>query len=81
MRNGAFAVVALLLGSCAPQTTSLDSARKQFLEALADYQACLNATGIEFINPCEPKRLIAEGAERAYKDAMSNGVSSSPQPQ
>ena len=73
MQNGAFAFVALLLGSCQSNTTSLDNARSQYAEALADYQACMNATSGEAVNNCEPKRLVAEAAERAYKDAMSNG--------
>jgi hypothetical protein len=78
MRNLAFVFIALLVGSCESHTTSLDGARNQFLEARADYQACMNATSGEAINNCEPKRLVAEGAERAYKDAMSSGVSGSP---
>jgi hypothetical protein len=78
MRNGAFVFFALLLGSCGSHTTSLDGARSQFLEAIEDYQACANATSGEVNNNCEPKRLVAEAAERAYKDAMSSGVSGSP---
>jgi hypothetical protein len=78
MRNRALVFVALLLGSCQSNTTSLDNARSQFLEAVEDYQACMNATSGEVINTCEPKRLLAEAAERAYKDAMSSGVSGSP---
>ena len=73
MRNRAFVFVALLLGSCQSSATSLDSTRSQYADALADYQACMNATSGEVINTCEPKRLIAEAAERAYKDAMSSG--------
>ena len=72
-KNRAFVFVALLLGSCQSNATSLDSARSQYADALADYQACINATSGEAINTCEPKRLIAEAAERAYKDAMSSG--------
>jgi len=78
MQNGVFVFVALLLGSCESHTTSLDAARTQFLEAIADYQACMNATSGEAIKNCEPKRLLAEAAERAYKDAMSSGVSGGP---
>ena len=78
MRNGAFVFVALLLGSCESHTTSLDDARSQFLAAIEDYQACMNATSGEVNNNCEPKRLVAEAAGRAYKDAMSSGVSGSP---
>ncbi len=78
MRNGAFIFIALLLGGCGSHTTSLDGARSQFLEAINDYQTCMNAASGEVINNCEPKRLVAEAAERAYKDAMSNGVSDSP---
>jgi hypothetical protein len=78
MRNGAFVFAALLLASCGSHATSLDDARNRFLEALADYQACMNATTGEFTANCEPKRLIAEDAERNYKNAMSSGVSSSP---
>ena len=78
MRNGAFVFVTLLLGSCGSHTTSLDGARSQFLEAIEDYQACMNATSGEVNNNCEPKRLVAEAAARAYKDAMSSGVSGSP---
>jgi len=33
----------------------------------------MNATSGEASNNCEPKRLIAEAAEQAYKDAMSGG--------
>jgi type IV secretory pathway protease TraF len=34
----------------------------------------MNATSGEVVINCEPKRLIAEAAERGYKDAMSSGV-------
>ena len=78
MRKGAFVFVAPLLASCGSHTTSLDDARNQFLEALADYQACVNSTSGEVITNCEPKRLIAEDAEQTYKNAMSSGVSGSP---
>ena len=74
MRNGAYALVALLLGGCASHTTSLDGARTRFLEAQADYQECLNSGSGEAISNCEPKRLNAKIAEQAYKDAMSNGT-------
>jgi hypothetical protein len=73
MRRRAFVFVALLLGSCQSSTTSLDNARSQYADALADYQACMNATSGEASNNCEPKRLIAEAAEQACKDAMSSG--------
>ena len=73
MWNRLFVFVALLLGSCQSNTTSLDNARSRYADAVADYQACVNATSGEVINTCEPKRLIAEAAERAYKDAMSSG--------
>ena len=78
MWNGAFVFVALMLASCGSHPTSLDDARNQFLEALADYQACINSTAADVITNCEPKRLIAEDAERTYKNAMSSGVSGSP---
>jgi len=78
MRNGAFVFAALLLASCGSHTTSLDDARNQFLEARADYQACMNSATGEGMTNCEPKRLIVEDAERAYKNAMSSGVSGSP---
>ena len=74
MRNGAYALVAFLLGGCASHTTSLDGARTRFLEAQADYQECLNSGSGEAISNCEPKRLNAEIAEQAYKDAMSTGT-------
>jgi hypothetical protein len=74
MRNTAFVCVALLLGNCQSNTASLDSARSQYADALADYQACMNATSGEASNNCEPKRLIAEAAEQAYKEAMSKGL-------
>jgi hypothetical protein len=73
MRNRAFVFAALFLGSCQSNTTSLDNARSQYADARADYQACMTATSGEAITNCEPKRLIAEDAERAYKDAMSKG--------
>ena len=68
----------MILASCGSHTTSLDDARNQFLEALVDYQACINSTTAEVITNCEPKRRIAEDAERTYKNAMSSGVSGSP---
>jgi len=75
MRNGACALVALLLGGCTSHTTSsLADARHRFLEAQADYQECLNSAIGETIGNCEPKRLNAKIAEQAYKDAMSNGT-------
>jgi hypothetical protein len=74
MRNGGFVFVALILGSCGSHTTSLDAARSQFLDAVEDHQACMNATSGEVVINCEPKRLIAEAAERDYTDAMSSGV-------
>jgi len=67
---------ALFLAGCGSHTGSLDDARNQFLEALADYQSCMNSTTGESITNCEPKRLIAEEAERTYKNAMSSGASS-----
>jgi hypothetical protein len=78
MRNGVFVFAALILASCGSHTTSLDDARNQFLEARADYQTCMNSATGEGITNCEPKRLIVEEAERAYKNAMSSGVSGSP---
>jgi hypothetical protein len=74
MRNAAFVFVALLLGNCTSHMTSLDGARSQFLDAMEDYQACMSASSGEVANTCEPKRLIAVAAERAYKDAMSSGM-------
>jgi hypothetical protein len=59
------------------QTTSLDTVRNQYLEAQLDYQECVNASGGEINNPCASKRVIAEGAERAYRDAMSKGLQGS----
>ena len=73
MRNRAFVFVALVLGNCQSNTASLDNARSQYADALADYQACMKTTSGEAMNNCEPKRLIAEAAEQAYKDAMSSG--------
>src|SRR4029453_10296738 len=60
MRNGAFVFAALLFASCGSHTTSLDDARNQFLEARADYQACMNSATGEGMTNCEPKRLIVE---------------------
>ena len=74
MRNGAFVFVALILGSCGSHTTSLDGARSQFLEAVEDYQACMNATSGEVIINANRSGWFAEAAERGYKDAMSSGV-------
>ena len=76
MRNVTIVSAALLFASCGSHTGSLDDARTQFLEASADYQSCMNSTTGEGITNCEPKRLIAEDAERTYKNAMSSGVSS-----
>ena len=73
MRCRAFVFVALLLGNCQSNTASLDNARSQYADALADYQACMMTTSGEAMNNCEPKRLIAEAAEQAYKDAISSG--------
>ena len=78
MRTEAFVFAALLLASCGSHPTSLDDARNHFLDARADYQACMNSATGEGITNCEPKRLIVEDAERAYKNAMSSGVSGSP---
>jgi hypothetical protein len=78
MRIGFVAFVGVLLGGCGSHPPSLDGARSEFLAALADYQACESATSGEIANNCEPKRLIAENAERAYRDAMSSGVSARP---
>ena len=76
MRNGAFVFAALLLASCGSRTTSSLVARNQFLEALADYQACMSSsTTGEVITTCKAKQLIAEDAERTYKNAVSSGVS------
>jgi hypothetical protein len=77
MRNGAFVFVALLLGGCGSHTTSLDDARSRYLDTMKDYQACLNAPSGEAVKNCEPKQVVAAAAERAYKDAMSNGLGSS----
>lgn len=77
VRSGDFIFVALLLGGCGSQTTSLDSARSDFLAARADYQECMNAGSGEIVSNCEPKRLIADEAERKYRDAMSAGLSAS----
>ena len=76
MRNVTIVSTALLLTSCGSHTGSLDDARNQFLEALVDYQACMNSTTGESTTNCEPKRLITEDAERTYKNAMSSGVGS-----
>jgi hypothetical protein len=73
MRNRGFVFAALLLGACQSNTASLDNARSQYADAVADYQACMNAASGEASNNCEPKRLIAEAAEQTYKDAMSGG--------
>jgi hypothetical protein len=71
-------IVALQLGGCgSTQTTSLDTVRNQYLEAQLDYQECVNASGGEINNPCASKRVIAEGAERAYRNAMSKGLQGS----
>jgi hypothetical protein len=77
MQNGAFVFVVLLLGGCESHTTSLDGARIRYLDAMEDYQTCLNASSGEVVKNCEPKQLFALAAERAYKDAMSKGVGSS----
>ena len=69
MRTGAFVFIVLLLGGCTSH--SLDSARQQLLEAQADYQECVKRSGA---NNCETKRVVAEDAERAYRDAMSRGL-------
>jgi hypothetical protein len=79
MRSGVFVFVAVLLGGCGTQANSLGSARTHFLEAQADYQACMNAANAEAINQCEPKRLAATAAQQAYADAMSSGVSNNVQ--
>ena len=70
MRTGAFVFIVLLLGGCT-STASLDSARQQLLETHADYQECVNRSGG---HNCETKRMVAEDAERAYRDAMSRGL-------
>jgi|SRR5262245_50114352 len=77
MRSEDFIFVALLLAGCGSQTTSLDRARSEFLAARADYQVCMNAGSTEVVSNCEPKRLIADDAERKYRDAMSAGLSAS----
>ena len=77
-RSTGAVIVALQLGDCgSTQTTSLDTVRNQYLEAQLDYQECVNASGGEINNPCASKRVIAEGAERAYRDAMSKGLQGS----
>jgi hypothetical protein len=78
MQSGAFVFVALLLGACGSRATSLDGARSEFVAAMADYQECMRSASGELVNNCEPKRLIAEDAERTYKNAMSAGVTDSP---
>jgi hypothetical protein len=79
MRSRVFVFVALLLGACGSRATSLDGARSEFVAAMADYQECMRSASGELANnTCEPKRLIAEDAERTYKNAMSAGVTESP---
>ena len=76
-RIGTF-IVALMLGGCgSTQSASLDSVRNQYLEAQLDYQECISASGGEINNPCASKRVIAETAERTYRDAMSRGLQGS----
>ena len=71
-------IIVALLGGCGiTQTRSLDTVRNQYLEAQLDYQECVNASGGEINNPCASKRVIAEAAERAYRDAMSKGLQGS----
>jgi len=71
-------IVALMLGACgSTQSASIDSVRNQYLEAQLDYQECINASGGEINNPCASKRVIAENAERTYRDAMSRGLQGS----
>jgi len=74
MWGGTFGFIALVLGGCTSQTASLDSARQQLLEARTDYQECMNRSSADVTNNCEAKRVTVEGAERAYRDAMSNGL-------
>jgi hypothetical protein len=74
MRGGTFVFIALALGGCTSQTASLDSARQQLLEARTDYQECVNGSSADVTNNCEAKRVTVEGAERAYRDAMSSGL-------
>src|SRR5262249_32327642 len=74
---GAF-IVALMLGGCgSTQSASLDSVRNEYLEAQVAYQECINASSGETNNPCASKRVIAETAERTYRDAMSKGLQGS----
>jgi hypothetical protein len=73
MRGGTFGFIALVLGGCT-SPASLDSARQQLLEARSDYQECVNRSSADVANNCEAKRVTVEGAERAYKDAMSSGL-------
>jgi hypothetical protein len=72
--TGAVIVALQLVGCGSTQTASLDTIRNQYLEAQLDYQECINASGGEINNPCASKRVIAETAERAYRDAMSKGL-------
>jgi len=78
MRSGLFVFVAMLLGACGSRAISLDIARSQFVAAMADYQECMRSSSGELANNCEPKRLVADDAERAYRNAMSAGVADNP---
>ena len=70
-------IVTLLVDCSSTQTASIDTVRNQYLEAQLDYQECINASGGEINNPCASKRVIAETAERAYREAMSKGLQGS----
>ena len=70
-------IVTLLVDCSSTHTASIDTVRNQYLEAQLDYQECINASGGEINNPCASKRVIAETAERAYREAMSKGLQGS----
>jgi len=74
MRNKALVFVAVLLGACSSQTASLDNARNQLVQTRTDYQDCVNGGSGEVTNQCEAKRVAADNAERAYREAMSSGL-------
>jgi len=74
MRKANLAFVVLLLCGCS-RTVSLDGARDHFIQARTAYDDCVTRSSGEAINRCESERAVAEEAERAYKDAMSSGIS------
>jgi len=75
MRAGAVVLVGLLLVDCgSTQTATIDGVRNQYLEAQLDHQDCMNTSSGETINKCGSKRVVAEAAERAYREAMSKGL-------